>query len=131
MIIEHRKHVRLLPPPNTFAALGNNYSRVGKVKDISLDGLSFEYLSGESTEINASQVDIFLVGNVFHLYNVACRMVYDIQVHVPHVNNNYIKILTTKRCGLKFEEISEDDLAQLDLFLKAHTIKFRNDRLPF
>ena len=123
MIIEHRKHLRLLPPPNTFAALGNNYSRVGKVKDISLDGLSFEYLSGECTEINSSQVDIFMVGNVFHLYNVPCRMVYDIQVHVPHVNNNYIKILTTKRCGLKFKEISEDDLAQLRLFLEAHAIK--------
>ena len=123
MIIEHRKHVRLLPPPNTYAALGNNYSRVGKVKDISLDGLSFEYLSGESTDTNVSQVDIFLVGNIFHLYNVPCRMVYDIETHVPHVNNNYLKILTTKRCGIKFNEISKNDYTQLSLFLEAHTAR--------
>lgn len=119
MMIEHRKHFRFLPPPNTFAALGINYSRVGKVKDISHDGLSFEYLSGESTGKNPSRVDIFVVGGIFHLYNIPCEMVYDIEVHVPHVNNNYIKILTTKRCGIKFKKMSKDEFAQLSLFLEA------------
>ena len=122
MIIEHRKHVRLWPQPNTFAAVGKNYSRVGKVRDISLDGLSFEYLYGESIENNSSQVDIFLVGNIFHLYNVPCRMVYDVQIHVPHVKSHYKKLLTTKRCGIEFKEISKDDFAQLSLFLQAHTV---------
>jgi hypothetical protein len=122
MIVEHRKHVRFVPQQNTFAALGKNYSRVGKVKDISLDGLSIEYLFGESIKKNSSKVDIFLVGNIFHLYNLPCRMVYDIEIHVPHVNNNFIKPLTTKRCGIEFNEISKDDLAQLKLFLQAHTI---------
>lgn len=122
MMIEHRKHVRLLPPTNTFAALGNNYSRVGKVKDISLDGLSFEYLSGESTSVDSSRVDIFLVGSIFHLYNVPCEMVYDIKVHELHEDNNYIKMLTTKRCGIKFKKMSKDDFAQMTLFLEADTI---------
>jgi hypothetical protein len=121
MIIEHRKHVRLLPPSNTFAAIGSKYSKIGKVKDISLGGLSLEYLSGASTSMNPSKVDIFLVGNIFHLYDVPCRIVYDIQIHVPHVNNKFIKILTTKRCGIKFETIPEGDFTQLKLFLGAHT----------
>jgi hypothetical protein len=122
MIVEHRKHVRFLPQPNTFAALGTNYSRVGKVKNISLDGLSFEYLYGESIKKNSSQVDIFLVGNLFHLYNLPCRPVYDIEIHVPHVNDRYIKSLSTRRCGIEFTEISKDDRAQLRLFLEAHTV---------
>ena len=122
MIVENRKHVRFLPQPNTFAALGKNYSRVGKVKNISLVGLSFEYLYGESTKKNSSKVDIFQVGDLFHLYNLPCRMVYDLEVSVPLVNNRYIKSLTTKRCGLEFTEISKEDLAQLRLFLQAHTL---------
>ena len=121
MMIEHRKHVRLLPPPNTFAALGNTYSRVGKVTDISMGGLSLEYLSEENIDIKLSQVDVFLVGSIFHLYNVPCEIVYDIPIHVPHLKNNLVKILTTKKCGVTFVEISENDSKQLKLFLEAYT----------
>jgi hypothetical protein len=48
-------------------------------------------------------------------------MVYDIKIHVPHVNNNFIKILTTKRCGVEFGELSDDNLAKLKLFLQINT----------
>ena len=121
MIIEQRKYARFLPPSQAFAALGSKYTRVGKVKNISLGGLAFEYITGEETNSNFSQVDIFLVGDVFHLYNVPCKMVYDIQIPVPHVNNTFIKKLTTKRCGIKFDELSKDAIIQLELFLEAHT----------
>ena len=121
MIIDHRKHVRLLPPSNTFAALGNSHYRVGKVIDISLAGLSFEYLTENTTDINYFRIDIFLIGSIFHLYNLPCEIVYDIQIHVPHVNNSYVEILTSKRCGIKFKEMSEDDLSRLRLFLEADT----------
>jgi hypothetical protein len=120
-MIEHRRYTRLSPPANTFAALGSKYVKVGKVKDISLGGLSFEYICGEGTNQNSSQVDIFVVGNVFHLYNVPCKMIYDVQIHVPHVNNNFVKILTTKRCGLQFKELPEDNLVQLKLLIESYT----------
>jgi hypothetical protein len=119
--VEKRKHSRLAPPPNTFAALGRNYTRIGKVKDISLEGLAFEYIAGESTDSNSDNVDIFLFGNVFHLPNLFCKIVYDIQLYVPHVNNNLIETLTTKRCGIQFENLSEEDVVQLKLFLEAHS----------
>ena len=121
MKIEQRKYARFLPPAQAFAALGSKYTKVGKVKNISLGGLAFEYITGEEKDGNFSQVDIFLVGDVFHLYNVPCKMVYDIQIHVPHVNNTFIKKLTTKRCGIKFDELSKDAIIQLELFLEAHT----------
>ena len=121
MIIEQRKYARFLPPSQAFAALGSTYTRVGKVKNISLGGLAFEYIIGEETNSNFSRIDIFLVGDVFHLYNVPCKMVYDIQIHVPYVNNTFIKKLTTKRCGIKFDGLSEDAITQLEFFLEAHT----------
>ena len=117
-MIEHRRYDRYLPLGDTFAALGKKYEKVGKVKNVSMGGLSFEYICGENTTQNSSQIDIFVVGNVFHLYSVPCKMVYDIQIHVPHVNNHFAKILTTKRCGVQFEDLSDDILIQLKLFLK-------------
>lgn len=116
-MIEHRRYSRHLPPVNTFAALGEEYAKVGKVKNISLGGLSFEYICGEDITQNSSQIDLFVVGNFFHLYNVPCKMIYDIQIHVPHVENHFTKILTTNRCGIQFKVLSDDVLVQLKLFL--------------
>jgi len=118
--MEKRKQFRLLPPPNTYAALGRNYTTVGKVKDISLGGLALEYIAGEETDLSSDIVDIFLVGSVFYCYNIACQIEYDIQVYVPHVNNHFIKTLTTKRCGIRFKSLSEENRAQLNLLLESN-----------
>lgn len=123
MRVEQRKNLRLLPEENAFAAIGCKYARVGRIKDIGLGGLAMEYIVGDDTKNNSSQVDIFLTGNVFHLYNLPCRLVYDIEIHVPNVNNKYVKILTTKRCGVHFLELNEDDLAQIKFFVQNHTKK--------
>ena len=121
MQVERRKYARYLAQENAFAALGREYTRVGKIKDIALGGLAFEYIVGEATKENATEADIFLVGNVFHLHNIPCRIVYDFDVHVPHVNNSYVKILTTKRCGLQFKPHTEEILTQLGLFIEAYS----------
>ena len=121
MAIERRKYARYLPQKNAFAALGREYSRVGKIKNIALGGLAFEYIVGDALAEDATEADIFLVGNVFHLHNIPCRIIYDFDVHVPHVNNSYVKILTTKRCGLQFKPHTDEILSQLRLFIDAYT----------
>jgi hypothetical protein len=123
MIIEQRKHSRFLPVDNTFAALGRNFTKVGKVKDISLGGLSIEYIAGEDNRHDDSLVDIFLAEDSFHLYNIPCRIVSDIDLHVPHVNNMYTKHLTTKRCSVQFEELSDTFESQLKLFIDTYTTR--------
>ncbi len=120
MVVERRKYARYLPQENAFAALGRNYSRVGKIQNIALGGLAFEYIVGDAVKEDATEADIFLVGNVFHLHNIPCQIIYDFEVHVPHVNNSYVKILTTKRCGLQFKPSTDEITTQLKLFLEAH-----------
>ena len=122
MIVEQRKHSRFLPHENTFAAVGREFTKVGRVKDISIGGLAIEYIAGEATSSDPSQVDIFLTGRTFHLYNLPCRLLYDIEIHVPHVNNRYVKILTTKRCGIQFKDLDDDELTQLLLYLDSYTV---------
>lgn len=122
MIVEQRKHCRFLPHEDTFAAVGRKFCKVGRVKDISIRGLAIEYIVGEETNSHPDQVDIFLTGSTFHLYNLPCRLLYDINIHVPHVNSKYVKILTTKRCGVQFGTLNEDDLAQLLFYLDLYTV---------
>lgn len=121
MKIERRKYIRFLPQENAFAALGRQYTRVGKIKNIALGGLAFEYIVGDTIKEDATEADIFLVGHFFHLHNVPCRIIYDFDVHIPHVNNRFVKILTTKRCGLQFRPSTDETLTQLKLFLNTHT----------
>ena len=122
MMVERRKHTRLLLKDNAFAALGKNYSKVGKIKNVSKGGLAFEYIVGEEDEEISCQVDIFLIGQVFHLYNLPCRPVYDDVVHVLNVNHQYVKALTTKCCGLEFRELNEDELSQLNILFQTAII---------
>jgi hypothetical protein len=118
---EQRIHNRFTPKANAFAALGRKYTKVGKIKDISIDGLAFEYIAGEGFNQDESHLDIFLVGTEFHLYRVPCRVIYNIDIYVPKINNSLIEMYTTKRCGVQFKELSKDVKLLLDFFLKYHT----------
>jgi len=119
---EQRKHDRFMAKENAFAALGRNYTRVGKIKDISIGGLAFEYIRGKGLKEHVSKIDIFLVGTEFHLYKVPCKLIYNIDAYVPEINNKLVKIYTTKRCGIQFEKLSKDFETLLKFFIKNHTI---------
>ena len=121
MATEKRKYARVLPQGNAFAALGRRYTKVGRIKDISPGGLAFEYISEIGTDRDSSRIDIFIIGDVFHIYNIPCEVVYDIPYPVPLENFESIKISPIKRCGIRFGMITEDDLEQIKLFLEFHS----------
>jgi|LGOV01.1.fsa_nt_gb hypothetical protein len=122
MTIERRKYVRFLAKDNSFAALRNGFKKVGKIDDVSINGLGFSYLS-EITEVDTaghfSKVDIFLSGNGFHLFNVPCRIVYEIPDSTPDEGF----LVRMSNCGLQFGELTRSQLEQLELFIKNHTIE--------
>ena len=123
MMVERRKYARYLPQTNAFAALGRKYTRIGRIQNIALNGLAFKYIVGDAQKKGATVADIILAGNVFHLHNIPCRIIYDFEMHMPHVNNDYAKILTTKICGLRFRRLSRDDAMQLNVFIENCTAK--------
>ena len=117
---EQRKYVRFLAQDNTFAALRSGFEKVGKVNDISIKGLAFAYFKEDvkpDSDRNLSQVDIFLSANGFHLPNVPCRVVYDIQESTSGINHAIVMY----RCGLHFGELDQSQSEQLKSFLKNHT----------
>jgi hypothetical protein len=123
-MIDKRRYARVSLEDDSFAALNDGCHRVGKVIDISLGGLSIEYIVGKKIASNFTKLDIFSFGNIFHLYNLPCNIVYDIDINVPHVHNSFVSVLTTKRSGLEFYELSKDDFLQLKLFIENNSIKF-------
>ena len=122
MDAKRRKYVRFLAQPNTYAALGSSFTKIGKILDISMGGLAFEYFSS-SEDLNQydSTVTIFITVNNFYLENIPCQMISDLPKcgsdTSSALNSNYL----VKRSCLQFMTISEDQKQRLEYFLNNHT----------
>ena len=115
--MERRKFTRFRVQDDAFAALRGNFTKVGKIYDISLNGLAFRYLAEETTNEIFFQVDIFLTNNGFHLTGIPCMIIYDVKESI-YFNNNEV---FPYRCGMKFESLNEAQQNSLDFFINNHT----------
>jgi hypothetical protein len=123
METEKRKDKRVLVGDEVIVALRNKSSRVGRVKDISIGGLSFEHIYDEDLEREPSKRDLSLWVNNFSMFNLPCRVVYDIPISEPPEYDILTIHFKTRRCGVQFETLTEHQRAQLDYFLKTYTGK--------
>ena len=114
--MERRKFTRFQARDDAFAALRGDFSKVGKIYDISLNGLAFRYLAEKMSDETFSHVDIFLSKNGFHLSGVPCAIVYD---EKECISNSHV--LSPYRCGLKFEPLKQEKQNKLEFFLNNHT----------
>jgi len=114
--MERRKFTRFRAQDDAYAALRGNYTKVGKIYDISLDGLAFRYLAEKVFSETFTHVDIFMSNNGFHLSGVPCTVVCD-EKECVYISPNIIPY----RCGLKFEGLNEEQQNKLEFFLNNYT----------
>jgi hypothetical protein len=119
MKTERRKNIRFLVQNDVIAVLQNGSTAIGQVKDISIGGLSFDHIHDENLRQEPFKRDIVLLGDEFCISKVPCRVVYDIPIPPSEEYQSFIIGLTTRRCGIQFETLSEDQKIQLDLLLKT------------
>jgi hypothetical protein len=118
---EQRNNIRFIAQDNVMVALRYSSTKIGRVKDISKGGLSFEHIYEEELNREPSKKGILIWVNGFWMSTVSCRVVYDIPIPTPAEYQSLSIRLITRRCGIQFEALSEDQKAQLDLFLKTYT----------
>jgi hypothetical protein len=114
--MERRKFTRFRVQDDAFAALRGNFSRVGKIYDISLNGLAFRYITNKNPDKMFTLVDIFLTNNGFHLYEVPCTIIYEVKETTNRLND-----VVPYRCGIKFGSLDEEHQKELAFFLENHT----------
>lgn len=112
--MERRKYTRFQTPDDAYAALRGNYSKVGKICDIGLDGLVFKYFFEKALEETVTHVDIFLKNSDFYLAGLPCEIIYDIKDPTFCFNE-----ISKYRCGLKFKPLNEKQHNKLEVFLKT------------
>ena len=126
MANERRRFVRFQLKTPTYAALGHNFDKVGKVKDISVDGFAFEYISDQTSVGAMTQADLLLVDEDIHLSKVPCTVAYEHDLRKHDTLRRFGRPLVTRRCGVKFGNLEENQRKQLEYLITKHT----SGRLP-
>jgi len=117
MMMTKRRFTRFLLDDHAFAALGSNFSRVGKIIDISIDGLAFEYLN-DNIEAVEGVSRIKLVSSVSRpeMLELSCIIISDFSIRTA--DNGVKGLLPKNRCGVHFLSPSKDQQDQLECFIK-------------
>jgi c-di-GMP-binding flagellar brake protein YcgR len=118
---ERRNYIRFLAQEKAYAAVGTHYFKVGRLRDISICGLAFDYIENETCcDTDSSIVAIFHSEERFFLPDLACRIVYD-QSRTTIKKSNIDAKFAVKRCGLQFTSVSAQQREYLELFLNRYT----------
>ncbi len=111
--MDKRKYPRFLVEENVIVALQNGINRIGKVKDIGLGGLSFEHIYEEDLTGGETTKSLILWIKDVNLSKIPCRIVYDRPLQTPTEYDSLTIRLITKRCGIQFESLTDEQMAQL------------------
>ena len=114
--MERRNYARFQAQDNCYAVLRGNYTKVGKICDISSDGLAFKYLGKELAAETYSHVNIFLIDNGFYLPHMPCKIIYETE------DESFGKDFLPQiyRCGLQFLEQTKSQSEQLEFFMQNY-----------
>ena len=115
MEAERRKHRRFAVPDNGIEIFGRHSNIIGKLENISKNGLAFRYSSGDKDMTRSDTIDLMATGPArFYLSGLECRLVYDIST----LNEDHsFTGDETRLCGVEF--VGTETGRKLTLFLKT------------
>ena len=127
---ENRKYIRFKAQDKLYAALGTHFSKIGKLRDISIGGLAFEYIentksSEKSSKPNSSIVSIFHSKDSIFLSHLACTLIYDHPMCTMVTKLSSKKKYVVKRCGLQFTAVTGTQRRKLELLLGNYTYELK------
>lgn len=115
---ERRQQKRFKAAEGAFAALVDQESRLGQIKDISSNGLSFRYIDSHEKLVNASELKIILGNRGLYLDKVPFKIISDFEIESEFSFSR----VNMRQIGLEFGELTPGQRDRLDRFIKHHTI---------
>lgn len=114
-----RRHPRFRAKDLTFVKLNAEYEEdIGQLLDICQDGLSVRYYVNEEQDRNYSDLGIFVHGGDFSIDWIPFRTVSDTEL----ANKSPFSIVTFRRYGVQFGNLTLEQITKLEYFLLNHTV---------
>ena len=114
---ERRQQKRFKAAEGSFAALVDQESRLGQIKDISIRGLSFRYIDGNEKLENAKELKIILGRQGLYLDKVPFKKISDFEIK-SEFSFSRVKM---RQIGLEFGKLTSEQHMKLENFIKDHT----------
>ena len=115
---ERRQQKRFLAEEGAFAALVDQESRLGQIKDISVRGLSFRYIDSIEKLENAKELKIILGRQGLYLDKVPFKKISDVEIE-SEFRFSSVKM---RQIGLEFGQLTSQQRMKLDRFIQYHTV---------
>jgi hypothetical protein len=115
---DRRQLQRFRVQDGAFVILSPSDAGVGRLIDISMDGLSFDYVTTQEPSSEPTALEILVSDSAFRLYNVPCKIISDFETfQIPEARSH------KRRCGLQFGELTQSQISQLEYFIQHYTIR--------
>jgi hypothetical protein len=112
MTVERRKFERHEVPESGYFVFDHDTNEMATVKDVSLGGLKFEYVSIAGEISGWCLIDIFgNKGSRFHIFGIPCRRIYCID---ELAQNKTLSGSRSQTSGLNFIHLTGDQQTQLE-----------------
>ncbi len=125
-VLEKRSFERYAVKEHAFALLKPYCDKLGQIKNISRGGIAFEYLVFDNTNDAVQldeqlRLDIILTPEALYISQVPCKVVYDDAV--TEESPLLVQDIESRRCGIKFGKLTEDQTNTLETFLAKHVLR--------
>jgi hypothetical protein len=115
---ERRENKRFHASTGAFAVLGPNSTKVGRVIDISLSGLTFRHVDKEEPIKGLNELHVFMIDDDFHVNKIPFETVSDYEI----MNDRTLALMRTRQSGLRFGELTPSQRSRLEYFIQNHTL---------
>ena len=114
---ERRKIKRFKASYGAYAVVGPETSKLGQIKDISMNGLAFKYLADEARSNDAGELDIIVRQDCLCVKSIPIQTVSDFEL----AKENAFSTVRLRQQRVQFGELTAEQSAQLEFILKNHT----------
>jgi hypothetical protein len=113
---DRRKRRRLCVQKGAFVILSPSDAGVGRLIDISIDGLSFDYVTTQEPSGEPTELEIFVTDTPFRLYKIPCKTITDLKTfEIPQTHSH------RRRSGVQFGELTASQKSQIEYFIQKYT----------
>ena len=121
-LVERRKHKRFELGDDAFVMFGPQSlpsAMAGKIIDISWDGLAFLYVTSKKRENGSFELGITLPYQGFYVGKMPGKVISDVEIADEDIEGHVM----TRRCGVQFGELSQDQMFELEYLMRIFTNK--------
>ncbi|MBW2172237.1 MAG: hypothetical protein JRF69_09715 [Deltaproteobacteria bacterium] len=113
-LAKRRRHKTFQIESSAFVVYHSN--KLGRIVDISMDGLSFSHVERDGTPRKLRDLDVFLIDRDFYLKNVPVEANSVVKTYQPSFSSIYLG-----RYSVQFGELTKKQRSRIEYLIRNHT----------